>query len=728
MTTARSSRDRDDWTPANRGYFIDVRTIAAALTSRKHSLASLGAYLGVSTQKQQTEEHGGPLTADYLDYACADVQCTWECYLALKAKYGEHQLATPLHRILSEASIGKAYLKQMNVQPLLACQPDASRQLFGTIMSAYFGGRAEVRTRKQIAQVYYCDFKSMYPTVNALMGLARFLVSDGFSHADATLETQALLSRITLDDLQSRETWGKLATLVKLRPKGTALPFRTRYTKDGNVLTIGLNHVTSAKPLWYTLADVIASKLLTGQTPQIDQAITFTPGAIQQGLRPIRLFGRDEYTIDPATDDLFTRFIDLRDEAKAKRDPIEKALKILANATCYGIFAEVLRDDAPKPEPIGIFGPDFAFETTSIAIEEPGRYFHPLLATLITGAARLMLGTAERLAETQGLDWVFCDTDSIAMARPEGMSEVDFYAKAETVIRWFEGLNPYQLPGSILKAEDLNFEAKSKGPKPLYCYAISAQRYALFNLDNNGKPVIRKVSAHGLGHLMAPYEDDNPPKGIPNPEIPLSELGVRRWQYDLWFQIIQAALAGNPNRVLRNYHLALEKPALMRYGATSPAMLRWMKHFNAGKSYRDRVKPFGFLVSLSPRTGAFSADMSCEMLSEVRRGRPRKASGPKPIAPFERDSVKALVKAFDRETGEAIQPETLKSYAEALALYHLSPEDKFENGGPFQIGRTERRDIVVTNLALIGKEANKVGESGLADPVASAVVQYDSKA
>ncbi len=48
--------------------------------------------------------------------------------------------------------------------------------------------------------------------------------------------------------------------------------------------------------------------------------------------------------------------------------------------------------------------------------EQPGRYYHPLLATLITGAARLMLALTERLAFEHGLNWAFCDTDSMAFA------------------------------------------------------------------------------------------------------------------------------------------------------------------------------------------------------------------------------------------------------------------------------------------------------------------------
>ena len=43
----------------------------------------------------------------------------------------------------------------------------------------------------------------------------------------------------------------------------------------------------------------------------------------------MKILGRDDYRIDPNTDDLFKRLIDLRDEAKTKGNPIQKALKIV---------------------------------------------------------------------------------------------------------------------------------------------------------------------------------------------------------------------------------------------------------------------------------------------------------------------------------------------------------------------------------------------------------------
>ena len=712
--TGRGMRNRGFKTKSHGGFFVDLKTLAAALTSRSHSLESLCEALDVPTRKAASEDHGGPLTAAYLDYARADVQATWECYEALLAMYAEHGLTTPAHRIISEASVGKAYLKKMGVRPLLACQA-VPGGLFGKIMSAFYGGRAEVRIRRKVAEVIYTDFKSMYPTVNTLMSLWRFVIADGFTWIDSTAETRSFLERVTREDFQRPETWRSLNTLVKVRPDGDLLPVRAKYDPGANATNaIGLNYLSHEGGIWYSLADVLASKVLTGKVPAIIEAMTFEPGKPQHGLKPIRLFGNADYQIDPLKDDAFNRLIDLRDEAKAAKDPNQLAIKIIANSTSYGIFIEILRDNAPKPEPLCVYGPNgWLGELKNTAVEEPGRFFHPLLGTFITGAARLMLALAERETLAQGLRWAFCDTDSLAIARPDEMSREEFRERAAKVTQWFAPLNPYRKRGSILQMEAVNYAADGSGQlDPLYAFAVSTKRYALFNIDAQGRPVIRKASAHGLGHLRPPYGEDDPAPNVPDPIAPWSELGLNRWQYDFWYHIVTAALEGHPDQVAMNYHPALKKPAASRYGATSPAILGWMDAYNAGRDYEDQVKPFGFMVSFTALP-ATQRPMPEDLDADPhKRGRPKKQDTPKPIAPFERDPAKAAAQAFDRQTGEPVPLSMLRTYADDLARYHVSPEWKFENGEFLDTGETKRRHIRADKIRLIGKESNAVDPDG----------------
>ncbi|HUY03947.1 MAG TPA: ParB/RepB/Spo0J family partition protein, partial [Rhodocyclaceae bacterium] len=75
--TPRGMRKRGIIVQPHRGFFVDIKTLAAALTSRSFSLANLGEFLGVQSEKLATEEHGGQLTEAYLAYAERDVQTTW---------------------------------------------------------------------------------------------------------------------------------------------------------------------------------------------------------------------------------------------------------------------------------------------------------------------------------------------------------------------------------------------------------------------------------------------------------------------------------------------------------------------------------------------------------------------------------------------------------------------------------------------------------------------------
>lgn len=78
----------------------------------------------------------------------------------------------------------------------------------------------------------------------------------------------------------------------------------------------------------------------------------------------------------------------------------------------------------------------------------------------------------------------------------------------------------------------------------------------------------------------------------------------------------------------------------------------------------------------------------------------------KPIAPYNKNTSLAAQNCFDRETGKSISSKLLKTYREALAQYHLSPESKFLNGERLDFGITRRRHVEAVSINHIGKEAN----------------------
>jgi hypothetical protein len=709
--------ETDEKRGPDRGYFVDVKTLAAALTSRSHSLASLSELLKVPTPKKESDEHGGALTADYVRYGLRDVQTTWECFDALArrfASFGLHD--TGLYELYSEASLGKAYLRTMGVKPWQEVQRGFPLHLVGAIMSAYFGGRAEVHIRRQITPVVHTDFLSMYPTVCTLMGLWNFVRANGVTHHDDTSAVTALLARPReelVEQLRKKDGWKDLASLVQVRPKHDLFPIRARYP-DADTLNIGLNYLSADEPQWFTLADVLASKVLTGRTPEVVKALRFRAKGMQTGLKPVDIAGQ---IINPAIDDFYQRLIILRNAIKAKlesaseteKPPLksdEQAIKILANATSYGIFVELNVSEYAKTERmVGYGGRPRPSHFKSSTSERPGAYFHPLLATLITGAARLMLALAEHQVIEQGLDWVFADTDSLAVGNTRNLPRDEFVATALRVREWFQDLNPYGEDRSILQLEKVNFPPGKrddlKALDPPFCFAVSAKRYVLFNRQNDGV-VIRKASGHGLGHLMAPY--DEPPA---ERRERIERIGVPLWQEDLWKEIIRAADSDKPDETRFMEMPGFDTPAVSQYAATKPELLRWFDGYNEGQPSGRRVFPFGFLLSLQAKSKLEMAKDEPEALShELWRRRE-----PRPAAPYFKKPNEAKDHAFDRERGAAIPASWLKSHARSLVRYHLHPETKFQGGDFDQRGPLKRRHVFALAQQSIGKEADNIEEN-----------------
>lgn len=694
----------------DRGYFVDVKTLAATLTSNSHSLESLTTLLGVPTEKRASEDHDQPLTPEYIRYALGDVQATWECFKVLADRVAGFNLPeTGLYDLYSEASLGKAYLKAMGVRTWREVQPDFPRPMIGQIMSAYFGGRAEVHIRRQIVEVVHCDFLSMYPTVCTLMGLWDFVIAEGVTWSDATADARQLLATIEPHHLQAKAAWRDLTTLVQVEPDGDILAVRARY---GEALTpnIGLNHLSADQGLWFTLADVIASKVLSGKAPKILQAVRYQAGPRQPGLRGVTVADKPFH---PASGDFYRDLIDHRTEVKRRAEAANSqeekdrlsaeqlAIKILANSTSYGIFMELNVEDRAKAAPMRAYGTrpaPLAFD--SATVEKPGRYFHPLLGALITGAARLMLALAEREVIAQGFDWAFCDTDSIAIANTAGLGRDKFVRRALAVQAWFADLNPYGEPGHVLKVEDINYGPAAKGEtpalEPLYCLAISAKRYVLFNRDADGQPIIRKASGHGLGHLMDPYQD---PSSVTSKCI--KDVGAPRWQIDVWREIIRATDAGRPNVVPLAHLPGFAEAALSQYAATTPDLLSWFDGYNQDKPYALQVRPFNFMLSLQLKSDIALAAAELDALAD--RG---KADAPRPAAPYTKSPSEAAKSAFDRKTGRRVDPSTLKTLAGSLVRYHLHSEAKFLGGEDDEIGTLRRRHVHGLTVQSIGKEAD----------------------
>jgi hypothetical protein len=386
--------------------------------------------------------------------------------------------------------------------------------------------------------------------------------------------------------------------------------------------------------------------------------------------RSTRSIGQTPYDhrVDPRKDDFYRRLIDLRMSVRergkrvgkqdaAKMEIEQLALKILANATSYGIFVELNVEELRPEQTLQRYGAlDKCEPVSRDKIEEPGNYFHPLLGTLITGAARLMLAIAEARARELGVDWTFCDTDSMALARPSDMSEADFFSRAQSICSWFKPLNPYAGDVEIFKVEDENRPVKDgrliDGLEPLFCYAVSAKRYTLFNLSVQRSPILRKTSAHGLGHWLPPYGDEKAPKAFPEPAIELN--GVKRWQHDIWHRIVTSALADADTNSNPAGHAAFDTPVASPYHATKPFILDWFRSYNDMRPPEQQVGPFNFLLSFQAHALANRPNQEPGAKKRTRRKRRDAVGTLRPVAPYDSDPVIAARRWFDRQTGAPI--------------------------------------------------------------------------
>jgi len=734
-----------------RGHFVDLRTLAFALTDQSYSLESACEAFGIEHGKQRAAHHG-EVTEEYIDYNRRDVLATSELALKLIEEYEKHGLSLQITKAYSPASIGKAYLREMGIEPILKRQPDFPRKYLGFAQSAFFGGRTSAHIRKVPAPVVYTDFLSMYPTVNGLMRLWRFVIAREIKvveHCEKEITRFLEETKNNPACLFDPRTWERLTAFVKVIPDGDILPTRSKYNAASNDWQVAVNYLYAGehetdKTLWFSLPDVIASVLLTGKIPKIVDAFRIEAHGILDELKATKLYGAIE--IDPRKQDFFKRVIEERKRlssqaviSQSEKKKLDKALKVLANATSYGIYAEMNRKESDHVINVKCYGIDAQPFTCSIAHpDDTGEYCFPPMASLITGAARLMLALLEHSVTELGGTYAMEDTDSMAIVAtdngelipcPGGSLKTENNREAVKALSWkqvqqiadrFAALNPYAnaVPGSILKIEEDNFDPATHKQRQLHCLAISAKRYALFLCNSKGEPVLLRDginnradrwSEHGLGHLLNPMDLENED---------------RNWIAQTWMNIIRKALGLSAKR------LTFENcPAVGRITVSSPAVMLPLSKLNQGKKYEDQVKPFNFLLSCHVKQLGHPIGSDPEHFHL--------------IAPYESDSKRWLkIDWIDQYTGNKYGITTnhyygdrrnacIKTYGDILIEYEFHPETKNADAdgnpsGKQTIGLLQRRRVQIELIKYIGKESNSIEdvESGLAHSEADVYTHY----
>lgn len=696
-----------------RGRFLDLSVLGWALRNKHMTLE--GSLKSFGLKGKMKHEPTGRVTKTELEYGRRDVERTVALLNAMKREYDGFPLELPPERALSAASITKAFLNEMQVQ-----QPsekfNLSDEILGKCMQAYYGGRSEIRIRHEEVPVVVCDTTSEYPSVAVLLNLWPLLTATDLKVLDCTEEAQEILNRTSLESLLEPSAWRALAFFASIKPAGHILPVRALYGETGNT-NIGLNPLTSEKPIWYAGPDLAAAvlKMKMGGAPQILHAFKLVPVGLQDRMKETTIGKR---TIKPDKVDFFQAIIEER-KSLPKKHPHYVLLKIIANSL-YGIFAELNKYEYGKnnAKELEVFSGETEFEQPTYTVERPGRWLFPPAAALITAGGRLMLTLLERMVERREGSYLLTDTDSMLFVAsktsklipcPGGQHKLSDGSPAIKTITWkqveeicaeLNSLNPYDrtVVGEILKIEDCNYD-RAGNQHQLYGLAISAKRYVVYTRSKSAFQII-KPSEHGLGIVYVPDKRKRyKPKDCKD-----QEADYPRWIVEAWENLLldHFQIRKNPADALAARELWFGKfPAVMRVRITTPNVMKALQQRDPGSA-----KPYNF--ALSPILIEDAPD--CTLVAPFSKR-------PKEWLTQEYTEIHsgATVNLLGEYQGRKLVPQTLSG---VLWRHYLHPEDKSlgpdgERCGEYTSGLLLRRPIqAMIPFNFVGKEIERKAQEG----------------
>ncbi len=191
--------------------------------------------------------------------------------------------------------------------------------------------------------------------------------------------------------------------------------------------------------------------------------------------------------------------------------------------------------------------------------------------------------------------------------------------------------------------------------------------------------------------------------------------------------MIRRAL-GLPTAKLSFEHL----PAVGRISVSSPAVMKSLAKFNAGKPYGDQIKPFNFLLTCHVKQLGHPLGVDPEHFHL--------------IAPYSTDPKEWLnadwINQYDRNPGKTYRITTagahgdrrtarVKTYGEVIEEYEYHPESKCADAdgnpcGKQTVGLLYRRHIGIDLIKYIGKESNSLEavESGVIHAPENVYTEY----
>ena len=659
--------------------FIDVRTVAFAETNESHSLESLCRTFHAPPEIAKLKYVPGSITPEKIHYCYRDVKATLWALNTLAVEFLRHPIDLPIDKAFSPVSLAKSYLEKMNITP--PSKFNIPPEIQAAAMEAFYAGRAETKIRKWEMPIVYLDFSSQYPSVFQLLRGQEILIAESLTFEECTAEAQAFLDRLTLDDLFERDIWREqLRFFAQVVPDGDILPVRAPY--NGKTLNIAFNNFICDQPVFYAGPALAAAKILgNGKTPKVLKAFRVVPDRIQNGLRPVLL--RGEVEIDPLKYDMAQKVVETRYQVKESNRTLANFLKVMANGGMfYGLFAEVSPEREDEEVKAQVFTGSETFISTTKDIEKKGNWYCPILASLIVGGGHLLLAMAERVVRDAGGCHVLMDTDSIAVVSsehgglvscpggphrmPDGREAVKALTWQETlekVVEPFDQLHPYDrdaVKDHFLKVDEVNLGPDGQ-QRQLHAFSISSKRYDLHTYTADGRRVIVKVSAHGLGYLMPPFDDPPELRNIEGRE-------EHKWIYEAWQWILARELDGE--EAVQQYRKSwFDYPAMMQLTVTTPHVIKHLKHM-------PWARPMNFMNA--PIVAHALLPSSVEDLSLVGRYDPDHNAWSDAVYYDRHDGTPYYIGA---EPGKV----PYRSYGSILQSYRLHPESKFlgPDGAPY---------------------------------------------
>ena len=380
-------------------------------------------------------------------------------------------------------------------------------------------------------------------------------------------------------------------------------------------------------------------------------------------------------TVKPE-EDLIKKLIEERLRIKLESKTIQNyikqgILKIIANATSYGIYIET--NSNPKLEKIEstIYGLD-SFETELKKIEQVGKFFHPIMSIFLTSGSRMILACAESLVKQNGGYMAYCDTDSVFIS-PQHVNIIQ---------NFFKSLNPYSVEVEMFKIE---YDKNVKKLDNVLFYGISAKRYVLYDFVND-KITIRKHSAHGLGHLI--------------------DVDEKQWWHDILS--LHYGLEFNESKYTHKY-------AVSQLTVSNYDIYKRFAKLNHGKSLNHQMKPFNFItIGSGYRTDSETREPIIPMMSFVEKSKTHEA----PYRSF-----------LDYKTGKAYPNEDSldtkdywKPMNEVFSDY-IGHNDAKSDG---EIGLLRKRHLTIDqdSIHYIGKESNELDTSEVVGVSLDDTIQY----